>query len=197
MAESLLLVNRSRHDKKETSLTDYKNLNHTKWECKYHVGFIPKYREKSIYQQPRKCLGELFHDLAGQKECRVEEGHLREDHVHMMIRRAAKISSHSRERFFVRIRASEILFESEIPGVFRSADLGKKIPENGKFFLPLALVFPRSTFQSLRLCRRIVFSCANPTRASAVRSSPPCPRRGASGIHPSSWAACPCPPPAW
>jgi putative transposase len=60
-------------------------LNHTRWECKYHIVFIPKYRRKAIYGQIRKELGEVFHRLATQRECVIEEGHLMPDHVHMMI----------------------------------------------------------------------------------------------------------------
>ena len=60
-------------------------LNHTKWECKYHVVFIPKGRRKLLYGELRKHLGEVFRTLALQMECRIEEGHLMPDHVHMMI----------------------------------------------------------------------------------------------------------------
>ena len=63
----------------------YESLSHTKWECKYHVVFIPKCRRKVLYEQIRRDLGELFHQLAKQKESRIEEGHLMSDHVHMMI----------------------------------------------------------------------------------------------------------------
>jgi putative transposase len=61
------------------------NLNHTKWECKYHVVFIPKMRRKVLYVELRRYLGEVFRALAVQKESRIEEGHLMPDHVHMMI----------------------------------------------------------------------------------------------------------------
>ena len=61
------------------------NLNHTKWECKYHVVFIPKCRRKVLYGDLRRYLGEVFRRLAEQKESRIEEGHLMPDHVHMMI----------------------------------------------------------------------------------------------------------------
>ena len=60
-------------------------LKHTKWECKYHIVFIPKCRKKVLYGQIRRELGTVIRGLAGQKECRVEEGHLMADHVHMMI----------------------------------------------------------------------------------------------------------------
>src|SRR3974377_1081695 len=66
-------------------MDDYESLSHTKWECKYHVVFIPKYRRKPLYGELRKHLGEVFRKLAMQKECRGEEGHLMPDHVHMMI----------------------------------------------------------------------------------------------------------------
>jgi putative transposase len=41
---------------------------HTKWECKYHIVWIPKYRKKKIYKELRQYLGEMFRDLASQKE---------------------------------------------------------------------------------------------------------------------------------
>ena len=62
-----------------------RSLNHTQWECKYHVVFIPKCRRKVLYGGVRKYLGELFRELAGRKESKVEEGHLQKDHVHMLL----------------------------------------------------------------------------------------------------------------
>ena len=61
------------------------SLNHTVWECKYHVVFIPKCRRKVLYGHLRRHLGRVFRDLALQKESRVEEGHLMADHVHMLL----------------------------------------------------------------------------------------------------------------
>ena len=66
-------------------MNEYESLNHTKWECKYHVVFIPKYRRKALYGSLRKHLGCLFRELARHKECEVGEGHLMVDHVHMLI----------------------------------------------------------------------------------------------------------------
>ena len=62
-----------------------KSLGHSRWECKYHVVFIPKYRKKAIFGQIRRELGAVFRRLAEQKESAIEEGHLMPDHVHMMI----------------------------------------------------------------------------------------------------------------
>jgi putative transposase len=66
-------------------MDEFESLSHTKWECKYHVVFIPKFRRKALYGQLRDHLGELLRKLATQKESRIEEGHLMPDHVHMMI----------------------------------------------------------------------------------------------------------------
>ena len=66
-------------------MDEYESLSHTKWECKYHVIFILKYRRRVLYGQLRRHLGEVFRKLAEQRESRIEEGHLMPDHVHMMI----------------------------------------------------------------------------------------------------------------
>ncbi|MBV8575215.1 MAG: IS200/IS605 family transposase [Acetobacteraceae bacterium] len=66
-------------------MDEYESLSHSKWDCKYHVVFIPKCRRKTIYAQLRPHLGELFRKLAEQKESRIVEGRLLADHVHMMI----------------------------------------------------------------------------------------------------------------
>ncbi len=66
-------------------MDDVESLSHTKWDCKYHVVFIPKCRRKTLYTELRRYLGEVFRRLAFQKECRIEEGHLMADHVHMLI----------------------------------------------------------------------------------------------------------------
>ena len=66
-------------------MDEYQRLAHTNWECKYHVVFIPKCRRKTIYAALRQHWGEVFRRLAEQKESRIEEGNLMNDHVHMMI----------------------------------------------------------------------------------------------------------------
>ena len=66
-------------------MDESKSLNHMRWECKYHVVFLPKYRRKALYKELRRHLGEVFRQLAKQKESQIEEGHLLSDHVHMMI----------------------------------------------------------------------------------------------------------------
>ena len=63
----------------------FESLNHSVWDCKYHVVFIPKCRRRTLYEELRRYLGEVFRKLAVQKESRIEEGHLLPDHVHMLI----------------------------------------------------------------------------------------------------------------
>ena len=63
----------------------YQSLSHSKWDCKYHVVFVPKYRRRALFGEIRKHLGAIFHELAKQKECQILEGHLMPDHVHMCI----------------------------------------------------------------------------------------------------------------
>ena len=66
-------------------MKEYQSLSHTRWDCKYHVVFIPKRRKKRIFGVLRRRLGELFHELAKQKESKIVEGHVMSDHVHMCI----------------------------------------------------------------------------------------------------------------
>jgi hypothetical protein len=72
-------------------MDEYESLSHSKWECKYHVIFIPKCRRKTLYRELRQYLGEVFRRLAEQKQSRIEEGHLMADHVHMMISIPAQV----------------------------------------------------------------------------------------------------------
>ena len=66
-------------------MDDTESLAHAKWECKYHVVWIPKYRRQALYAELRKHLGPVLRELARQRECVVEEGHLQVDHVHMLL----------------------------------------------------------------------------------------------------------------
>ena len=66
-------------------MDENESLSHSRWECKYHVVFIPKCRRRTLYKELRQHLGEVFKRLASQKESRILEGHLMPDHVHMLI----------------------------------------------------------------------------------------------------------------
>jgi putative transposase len=72
--------------KKEHSMSNaYQSLAHSRWHCKYHVVFVPKRRHKALFGHLRQALGPIFHELVRQKECRIMEGHLMPDHVHMCL----------------------------------------------------------------------------------------------------------------
>jgi putative transposase len=71
-------------------MKEYQSLSHTRWDCKYHVVFIPKRRKKRIFGAVRKHLGEMLHELAGHKGSKIVEGHLMPDHIHMCISIAPK-----------------------------------------------------------------------------------------------------------
>lgn len=66
-------------------MRDFNVSSHSVWDCKYHVIWIPKCRRKVLYGKLRKDLGRVLRALAAQRESTIEEGHLRADHVHMLI----------------------------------------------------------------------------------------------------------------
>ena len=66
-------------------MNTYESLNHTTWECKYGVVFVPKFRKKLLYQQLRRELGPVFRELAQRHESEIIEGHRMPDQVHMLI----------------------------------------------------------------------------------------------------------------
>ena len=68
------------------------SLAHTKWMCKYHIVFAPKYRRKIIYNQYKESIGEILRQLCGYKGVEIIEGHLMIDHVHMLVSIPPKIS---------------------------------------------------------------------------------------------------------
>ena len=74
------------------TLSSYQSLSHSKWDCKYHIIFVPKYRKKVLYGKIRKFLGPLFHELASHRNCKIIEGHMVQDHVHMLIAISPKYS---------------------------------------------------------------------------------------------------------
>ena len=72
--------------------SSYESLTHSKWDCKYHIVFIPKCRKKDLYGKIRKFLGPVFHELSSQRGSTIVEGHMVQDHVHMLIKIPPKYS---------------------------------------------------------------------------------------------------------
>jgi putative transposase len=73
-------------------MNNVNSLSHSKWECRYHVVWIRKCRRKLLFGQLLKHQGEVFHDLACQKDSKILEGHLQQDHVHVLISPPPKYS---------------------------------------------------------------------------------------------------------
>mgnify|MGYP006326686877 FL=1 len=61
------------------------SLSHTKWLCKYHIVFTPKYRRKTIYGQYRESIGQIIRQLCNYKGVEIIEGHLMPDHIHLLV----------------------------------------------------------------------------------------------------------------
>jgi putative transposase len=66
-------------------MQDYQSQSHVKWECKYHIVWCPKYRQKKLYGELRRRFGEITHDLCQQKNVGLIEGHAKPDHVHLCL----------------------------------------------------------------------------------------------------------------
>ena len=71
---------------------DWKSLTHVRWDCKYHVVIVPKYRKRRLYGKFREAVGSLLRELCRQKGVDVLEGHLMSDHIHMCLRVPPKFS---------------------------------------------------------------------------------------------------------
>ena len=68
-----------------TKPNDDSSLSHTRWNCKYHIVFIPKYRRKEIYGQLRSDIGQILRQLCQYKEVEIIEAHAMSDHIHMLV----------------------------------------------------------------------------------------------------------------
>ena len=77
---------------KEDAMKEWQSMAHVKWECKYHIVFIPKYRKKKLYGRTRKRIGEILQELCRYKGIEILEGHARPDHVHVCLSFPPKFS---------------------------------------------------------------------------------------------------------
>ena len=73
-------------------MKEWQSLAHTKWECKYHVVIVPKYRQKVFFGKRRKRIGEILRELCRQKGVDLVEGHAMPDHIHMCLSIPPKFS---------------------------------------------------------------------------------------------------------
>lgn len=73
-------------------MREWKTLSHVKWECKYNMVFVSKYRHKTIYGKVRKKIGGIIRNLCEQKGLELLEGHAMSDHVHLCLSIPPKFS---------------------------------------------------------------------------------------------------------
>ena len=73
-------------------MKDWQSQAHVKWDCKYHIVIVPKYRRKQLYGRLRRGVGEILRELSCQMGVEILEGHLMPDHVHMLLRVAPRYS---------------------------------------------------------------------------------------------------------
>jgi putative transposase len=106
------------------------SLSHAKWECKYHLVFIPKCRRKTLYEQLRRHLGEVFRALAEQRQCRILEGHLMPDHVPMLISIPPKYAVSSVVRF---LKGKSAIHLARVYGERRRNCVGQSFWARGYF----------------------------------------------------------------
>ncbi len=89
----IVIVQATKIAKKGDFMANTSNsLAHTRWMCKYHIVFSPKYRRKAIYGQYRESIGKILRELCGYKGVEIIEGHLMVDHVHMLVSIPPKMS---------------------------------------------------------------------------------------------------------
>ena len=73
-------------------MREYQSLSHIRWECKYHLVFVPKCREKQFYGSRRRQIGLILRDLYRRKGIELVEGHAMPDHVHLVLKIPPKYS---------------------------------------------------------------------------------------------------------
>ena len=89
---------------------DKNSLSHTKWRCKYHIVFAPKYRRQVIYRQLRKDIGGILRELCSRKGINIIEAELCPDHVHMLVEIPPKYSV-SQIMGYLKGKSSLIIFD--------------------------------------------------------------------------------------
>ena len=91
-------------------MDDNLSLSHTRWNCKYHIVFIPKYRRKEIYGKLRSDIGQIIRQLCSYKGVEIMEAHAMPDHIHMLVRIPPKIAV-SNFMGYLKGKSSLMIFE--------------------------------------------------------------------------------------
>ena len=105
------------------SLNDINSLSHTKWNCKYHIVFAPKYRRKVFYGEKRAAVGKILRQLCEWKGVKIVEAEVCPDHVHMLVEIPPKISVSS-FMGYLKGKSSTMLYEQfgELKYKYRSRE---------------------------------------------------------------------------
>ena len=91
-------------------MNDINSLAHTKWNCKYHIVFAPKYRRKVFYQEKREAVGKILRRLCEWKGVRIVEAEVCPDHIHMLVEIPPKIAVSS-FMGYLKGKSSTMLYE--------------------------------------------------------------------------------------
>ena len=91
-------------------MDDDLSLSHTRWNCKYHIVFIPKYRRKEIYGKLRSDIGQIIRQLCAYKDVEIMEAHAMPDHIHMLVRISPKLAV-SNFMGYLKGKSSLMIFE--------------------------------------------------------------------------------------
>ena len=105
------------------SLNDINSLSHTKWNCKYHIVFAPKYRRKVFYGQHRAAIGKILRQLCEWKDVNIIEAEVCPNHIHMLVEIPPKISVSS-FMGYLKGKSATMLYEqfSELKYKYRSRE---------------------------------------------------------------------------
>ena len=94
-------------------MRNYQILSHVKWDCKYHIIFVTKYRHKTIYGNIRKGIEPIVRQLCDQKGLELHEGHAMSDHIHLCLSISPKFSvSNTVFESYQRVKAQYEYIES-------------------------------------------------------------------------------------
>jgi REP element-mobilizing transposase RayT len=95
-------------------MKDWQSQAHVKWDCKYHVVILPKYRRKVLYGRIRRGIGQILRDLCGQEDIELVEGKAMPDHIHMLL--SVPTNSDSPHPSIVPHRTVHASYGSPVPG---------------------------------------------------------------------------------
>lgn len=132
------------------------SLSHTKWVCKYHIVFVPKYRRKIIYNQYRADLQEIIRTLCKYKGVEILEGHMMPDHVHLLLSIPPKTSVSS---FMGYLKGKSALTEISLNLTNGSSDIGlqKFLPKKNTFSISSLKKRRKSLSQKMAFFKNLIF----------------------------------------